>query len=185
MRRRHGQQGDGKRSPSPHAQRPDNQPSGPHGDDSDAASGGERSYTSSDLREYVSGGGASEPQGYAESPTIEKHQQEKRREHRRRSRRLVAQWRQRQKERAEGNTTLGSGGGGEDAARYVFFEDAGDEEAREKNEEEDKNARSHFVEYTDEEYEEMQRSLVREGMMSPPDGPDEDHWRLAEKHLSI
>jgi hypothetical protein len=42
------------------------------------------------------------------------------------------------------------------------------------------------VEYTEEEYEEMQQSLVREGMISPPDSETEGRWRLAgEKHLSI
>lgn len=209
-RRRRGG-GGGKSGPSSHTYaQPDNQPRPGGGDDSsdgdgDSDSDGGDRYTSSDLRDYVAGARGGEPSegGYAESPTIEKHQKEQRREQRRRSRRLVAQWRQRQKERAEASSnksssmtaatkgvTLGKGtipaaGGDEASRRYVFFEEEGDD-ARARNEEEDKNARSHFVEYTEEEYEEMQQSLVREGMMSPPDSETEGRWRLAgEKHLSI
>lgn len=209
-RRRGGGGGGGKSGPSSHTYaQPDNQPRPGSGDDSsDSNSDGGDRYTSSDLRDYVAGAEPSEG-GYAESPTIEKYQKEQRREQRRRSRRLVAQWRQRQKERAEASSNRSSttaatkgiavgakgtipatAGGDEASRRYVFFEEEEEEgdDARGRNEEEDKNARSHFVEYTEEEYEEMQQSLVREGMMSPPDSQTETEgrWRLAgEKHLSI
>lgn len=93
-----------------------------------------------------------------ESPTIEKHLMEQRRQNRKRSQQVMQRWRRRQRqplpEKAERTPSL--------------------------KEEEDKNLRNHFVEYTEEEYEEMQESLVREGIMSPP---AEGH--LTKKHLSI